>query len=226
MGLKEAWGNVVKHKVVITSAALFQMVVAGLETYCIQHPHKQDIGVECFGRIWGQYQAGKKRSKFQVTSMTIDTSAKMHQNWALPRDDTEALKRAIGEVFRDELIYLGDFHTHPYTAQEVRSAKQIRKQTLYQFSDDDKERSLSCEPIEDTTLTLSIVLTLFRQQRENTARDDRIDDNTFEFSLGNIKCWLHAQVYNVDTGQAEETELRSDFLESFANIATPFYLTP
>lgn len=214
-----------KHKVVIKDDALFQMVTAGLEAYCIRHPGKRSTGIECFGRLWGSYTENARSSSLIVKSMTVDTSARMNNGWTENNQDTQALKMQVAELFAHRFQYLGDFHTHPYQQNEKNSrltAQELRKQELFRFSDGDVENSLLSLPIEGSDRMLSIVLTLFRMSRVNTELDGRIDENTLEFSVGNVKCWLRAQVYNVSGQVAERTVLEADHAEWFGLMSSDF----
>lgn len=211
-----------KHKVVISDDALFQMITAGLEAYCVKHPHKRETGIECIGQLWGHYTRTSRTSKFLIKSLTIDTSARMNRSWVQDDNETLDLKMKVAQLFQDSFIWLGDFHSHPYVESEISNAQMLRRGRNHNFSEADVARSWQSTPVEDTSLMLSLVMTFYRMQRTNIEKDGRIDDNTFEFSIGNVKCWLHAQVYNVEEKTAEETVVETDFLESFSNICSDF----
>jgi len=211
-----------KHQVAIADDALFQMITAGLEAYCIKHPYKRETGIECMGQLWGKYTRTARTSKLLVTGLTIDTSARMNRSWALDDDSTQDLKMTVAQLFEHRLTYLGDFHSHPYVESELSNAQMLRKGRNHDFSDADVVKSYSRIPIEETSLMVSVVMTFYRMKRVNIERDGRIDHNTLEFSIGNIKCWLHALVYNVEQQQPEATFLTADFLESFGHLSSDF----
>lgn len=211
-----------KHKVVISEDVLFQMITAGLEAYCVKHPNKREVGIECIGQLWGHYTRTSRTSKLLVKSLTIDTSARMNRGWVLDDAESLNLKMKVAELFEDHFTWLGDFHSHPYVESEISNAQLLRQGRNHNFSPADVSRSYQSLPIKDTSLMLSIVMTFYRMQRTNIAKDGRIDDNTFEFSIGNVKCWLHAQIYNVEQKTPEETLVETDFLESFSNICSDF----
>lgn len=211
-----------KHQVVISDDALFQMITAGLEAYCLRHPHKSMTAIECIGNLWGKYTRTPRTSKLLINSLTIDTSAKMNRGWVKDEEESGKLKKTVAQLFEHSLTWLGDFHTHPWVESELSNVQMLRKGRYYGFSATDIDNSYSSHPIEDTSLVLSLVMTFYRIKHTNIELDGHIDDNTWEFSIGNVKCWLHAQVYNVEEQVPEKTVLVSDFLESFGNIGSDF----
>lgn len=211
-----------KHQVVISDDALFQMITAGLEAYCIRHPHKSMTAIECIGNLWGKYTSTTRTSKLLINSLTIETSAKMNRGWVKDEEESSKLKKTVAQLFEDRLTWLGDFHTHPWVESELSNAQMLRKGRGHDFSPADIACSYNSQPIEGTSLMLSLVMTFYRMKRTNIERDGHINDNTWEFSIGNVKCWLHAQVYNVEEKVEEKTVLVADFLERFGNIGSDF----
>tara|TARA_Y100000780_G_C13682045_1_gene416404 strand:- start:2248 stop:2820 length:573 start_codon:yes stop_codon:yes gene_type:complete len=107
-------------------------------------------------------------------------------------------------MFGDDYSHLGTFHTHPWVLGEeideentVTSPSSVRRNKLYNFSDADH----FCECDHPTIavgkhqFSIALVMTIFAGKKADDRKDGSVDDSLIEFSLGNVKIWLKAQVY-------------------------------
>ncbi|MNG95821.1 hypothetical protein D3C85_683230 [compost metagenome] len=74
---------------------------------------------------------------------------------------------------------------------------------------------------------VELLLTIKQNQRENTKRDGALDDqkNVFEFSVGNCKCFIRAQVFSLNENNKlnyEETILEEEFFKNFEHLFADF----
>jgi hypothetical protein len=113
----------IKQIVSLSDAAFFTIVTSALEAYSICHQDDSEddhVPLETYGR---GYQATTKRkeSLLHVVLADSDTSAKCKSDEASPADDAFDLKADFADSFFPELEYLGDFHSHPYDVNEVKT---------------------------------------------------------------------------------------------------------
>jgi hypothetical protein len=71
---------------------------------------------------------------------------------------------------------------------------------------------------------LEVVLAIAEMKQKNISLDGRKAPNLFEFSVGNCKCFLHAQVFskNGTQLQRDDTELLCSFLEQNGHLEANF----
>jgi len=72
---------------------------------------------------------------------------------------------------------------------------------------------------------LEVLLTIKHLDKSNTVNDGRSHPNLFEFSVGNCKCFLRAQVFSKDNNNAllyENTVLKCDYLDKNSHLEAEF----
>ncbi len=116
-------------------------------------------------------------------------------------------------------------HSHPYLAHEM-AIEEVRKRG-FNFSKGDLE--VFSDAIDEYEVGkgyhLEVLLTIKEMERANTVTDGRTHDNVFEFSVGNCKCFLRAQVLSKNENkelQYDDTELVCDYLESNSHLDAEF----
>ncbi len=191
------------HSVNISKEALFDMILAGLEAYSIKHDGQDIVAVETFAHMWGRTN---KTFPFKcyVDHLTPETSAKRTRGSVEASHVSLQLKQDIAEVFGKGFEYIGTMHSHPYLKVEEEEgivyeydAKSIRKHKLYQCSKGDHktEFTSSTVTVGKREYSVAVILTVHAMDRARDELDGAIDEQVFEFSLGNLKMWLFAQVF-------------------------------
>ena len=213
-----------KHTVEVTQLALTQMLLNGFEAFVIKHGNNKRSGIEFHASVYGDVELNDEEDECRsiVKFVSVDTSAKMASGYVETKDEAEDLKEQLAEqmgVYR-----LGNMHSHPYLLTEM-TLDEVRKRGCV-FSKGDRACFLEqLERYDEGAYILEFVLTIKQLEKQNSARDGRIDDNLFEFSVGNCKCFLRAQAFTKDETGAlveESTKLVCEYLEDFSHLNADF----
>lgn len=192
-----------KANVVISDSAFFELLMSGLEAYAV--PHGNNHSVETYAHIWGEIS--KPRSMmFSVDHVSVDTSATRNREYVSSLLSSYELKSDISKIFRHGYSHLGSFHTHPWVCGElmdpedpksaVLKPEDIRKNDLYCMSKDDYLAEFGrYTEFSGSAYSVSLIMTIFSMQIANSRKYESASENRFEFSLGNIKIWINAQVF-------------------------------
>ena len=181
----------------ISKSAFFEMVMAAFEAYAVKHHGKHIVSLETHAQLWGKVNKTLP-FKCSVEHFSIDSSAKQERDEVTPEPLSLIIKKDIAQAFGDGFSHLGTYHTHPYLRKtEDETTQYIRREKLYDFSPSDH----FCE-IDEPTITvgkklysIAHVMTIYAAEKADDRKDGPIDANLIEFSLGNVKLWLKAQVY-------------------------------
>lgn len=187
-------GYVVK----ITESAFIDMCLSALEAYCVQHKRKQKGALETYGLVWG-HEASMQNGKtlYTVQKVSIDTSAKRTSDSTTPKSESLYLKCGFIASYFPDMEFLGDFHTHPYTAEEATS-KDVRKEKFYEFSVEDVERFNTNGDFKDFGYRVGLVMAIayVKRKSQNIGRLAKWcnDASAAEFRFSNYRIWLQAYV--------------------------------
>jgi hypothetical protein len=194
--------------VIVSKSALFEMVMAAFEAYAIKHDGKKIVSLETHAQLWGKTNKTHP-FKCSIEHFSVDSSSKQERGCVTPEPLSLEIKKDIAQAFGEGYSHLGTFHTHPWLRGEVcgkdsagkkikvESTNDIRKYDLFNFSNGDH----NCEVDEPTIwvgekkYSVALVMTIHAAKKADNTKDGGIDDNPVEFSLGNVKLWLKAQVY-------------------------------
>lgn len=206
-----------RHFVHLSKATLTQLLLNGFEAFAVKHKGQKRIGIEMWGSLYGRTE--KKRGEMlhhYIEFISVDTSAKMKPGSVTPHPLTQLLKESLAADVGFDL--LGGVHTHPYL-QENSTLQEVRKYGC-DFSDADKNLFTShlLDQQGERTFLVQLLFTIRKSQRRNTVRDGRIARNLFEFSVGNSKCFLRAQVFALDEADnliEVSTTITSDYLSGY-----------
>ncbi len=225
-----------KHYVEVSDQALVQIVMNSLEAFVVLHKGRKRSGIEMHGVLVGykdEHEEDTQTSKqYKIDFFSPDTSAVMMPDHCIPQAESESLKNEVARCFSDFEV-IGAFHTHPYLYTEIKQDDKLdfmRKEGCH-FSDEDMDfftAKLLNNSQEDENYQLEGVLAVFNSKKYNDKRDGRLEDedNVFEFSVGNLKCFLRMQVFSLDEEgaiQEEETILKCSCLEKFKYIGKSFF---
>lgn len=187
----------------IGDSALCTLLLEGLEAYAIKHDQKKFVAIETHAQLWGR--ANKKlQFKCRIEHASVDSSAIKKRGEVSPNPLALELKQDVAAMFGDKYQHLGTFHTHPWLKGEelvddkrVLNARSIRENDLFDFSPEDYQCEID-EPtvhVNSKQFSIALVITIFAAQKADDRLDGALSSNLYEFSLGNIKVWLKAQVY-------------------------------
>lgn len=184
-------------KIKLTNNAFFVLLLEGLEAYAIKHHGKRNVAIETHAQLWG---SSNKRLPFncEVQHISVDSSANKQRGSVTPNPISLELKKDVARMFGEGYAHLGSFHTHPYTIDEgIESPSEIRTNAFYNFSSGDHYCECENSTIEvgSRKFSIALVMTIFAGKKADDRKDGAIDNSLFEFSLGNVKLWLKAQVY-------------------------------
>lgn len=192
----------------VSKSALFEMVMAAFEAYAVKHDGKSFVSIETHAELWGKINKTHP-FKCSIEHVSVDTSAKQEQGSVTTKPLSLEIKKDIAQAFGEGYSHIGSFHTHPWLRGEVcgtdfygkkirvENTNAIRKHELFNFSNGDH----FCEA-EEPTITVgkkkysvALVMTIHAAEKADDRKDGAIGLSLIEFSLGNVKLWLKAQVY-------------------------------
>jgi len=187
----------------MNKSALFELVMAAMEAYAIKHDGKKEVAVETIAHLWGTVNKNAP-FKCKIEHVSVETSAERKRGSVWGNPESLKIKKDIASAFGDGYGYIGSFHTHPWLKNEslggalkVEGPDSIRKYKLFRFSDGDHRCEVARPEITvgKKQYSIALVMTVFSMDRVNDQKDGRLEKKLFEFSLGNIKFWLKAQVF-------------------------------
>jgi len=154
----------------------------------------------------------------------------MMPGYCMPQAESESLKNEVARCF-SKLEVIGALHTHPYLNTEIKQDDKLdfMRKTGCHFSGEDIDcftDKLQNNSKEDENYRLEGVLAVYNSKKYNDQRDGFLEENIFEFSVGNLKCFLKMQVFSLDEEgaiQEEETILKCSCLEKFKYIGKSFF---
>lgn len=187
----------------VSKSALFEMVMAAFEAYAVKHDGKKIVSLETHAQLWGKTNKTHP-FKCSVEHFSIDSSSKQERGSVTPEPLSLEIKKDIAQAFGEGYSHLGTFHTHPWLRGEklgkdlkIENTQTLRKYELFDFSDSDHfcETDESTITVGNKRYSVALVMTIYAAEKADDRRDGPIDTNLVEFSLGNVKLWLKAQVY-------------------------------
>lgn len=212
-----------KHVVEISKSALTQMLLSGFEAFIIKHGERKRSGIEFHASLFGDIHLKKNIWTHKIEFISPATSAKMSSGSVWCSEEVSDLKEHISEQLG--YYYLGTMHSHPYLRHEM-DLDEVRNNGC-DFSASD----LNCFSHEIDRYEsgqgyhLEVLLTIKHMYREVKKTDGRKAVNVFEFSVGNCKCFLKAQVFSKDEDGIlvwDETELVCEFLDLGLHLDAEF----
>lgn len=187
----------------VSKSALFEMVMAAFEAYAVKHDGKKIVSLETHAQLWGKVNKTHP-FKCSIEHFSVDSSAKQERDGVTPSSLSLEIKKDIAQAFGEGYSHLGTFNTHPWLLGEklgkdleIKNTQTIRKYKLFDFSADDH----LCEVDEPTIIvgnnkySVALVLTIYSAKKADDRKDSLRNENPIELSLGNVKLWLNAQVY-------------------------------
>ncbi|MBB1398080.1 hypothetical protein [Pseudoalteromonas sp. SG44-8] len=192
----------------VNKSALFEMVLAAFEAYAVKHQEQKSVSIETFAHLWGTINKSHP-FKCTIEHVSVETSANRDSGSVSPVMSSLEIKKDVAQAFGFGYSYIGSFHTHPWLRDEVygedfygeklrlNNTNTIRKRKFYNFSDSDHIAEVDNPEIRiaNKNYSVALVLTIHAAEKADDRKDGRIDSSLVEFSLGNVKMWLKAQVF-------------------------------
>lgn len=204
-----------KNIVELSDEALMQIVLNGLEAFIVQHHHVKRSGIEMHGHLLGDFTQTTRNRKIQVTHFSCDTSATMMPAYVSWKNESDHLKRSLVEGFG--LCYLGQIHSHPYLNSDWPTVADARRIGA-EFSDTDIETGQATlqeyHARYGDEWHLEMVPTFYHMQ--NAIFVKYYDEFKPEFSIGNVRCFLRADIYELLDREMtrNSAKIHSDFIET------------
>lgn len=190
-------------RIELTKSAIFELISAAIEAYVYRHDYSRTIAVETFAYLFGTV---KKRLPLRCTveHVSVETSAKKRRGSVRVKNNSYTLKRELAHLFGPGFDFIGSMHSHPWVPGEVYQGKpltspdDIRKHQLYLLSDADHRCEIGRHfSVGKRNFSLAMTVTLFAMKRANDRADHiySVDDNLYEFTIGNLKFWFYMQAF-------------------------------
>lgn len=214
-----------EHIVEISKNALTQMILNGFEAFVIKHGNEKRSGIEFHASLYGDIQLLNDDRGYRhiIDFISADTSAEMSSGYVAPKKEAGALKEDLS--YQLGFYQLGKMHSHPYLAHEM-DIEEVRKRGFnFSAGDLDYFSEAIDEYEEGVGYHLEVLLTIKQMERANHVTDGRREKNVFEFSVGNCKCFLRAQVLSKDENfelKLDDTELVCEYLEKNGHLEAEF----
>ena len=217
-----------RHYVEISNQALLQIIMSSVEAFVVVHEGRKRSGIEMHGHFFGNTEKTASTTRHRVELFSADTATIMRSGHCIPDAESRNIKSEIAKCFF-EYELLGDIHTHPYLNHEFgkpESGKidqlKYMREVGNDFSTGDLEGFKSRLISSQSDYLIEGVFALIPRPRQSFEGDQRRDKQIFEFSLGNVKCFLRMQVFSLDANQnllLEPTIVKCNYLEKFDNIS-------
>ncbi|MEZ9141694.1 MULTISPECIES: hypothetical protein [unclassified Shewanella] len=182
-------------KIEVSKSVLFEMLMATYEAYAVKHDGKYIVALETYGTLWGSLK-GRTGFNCKLEHFSVSSSARRKRGSVETMPMSHQINDDIASVFGNGYQYLGSFHSHPYIKSEFATANLLRKNRCFDFSlgDYESEFGESFE-VNGKLYSLALVMTIFAMEKVDINKDFKVEDNLYEFSMGNVKLWLKAQVF-------------------------------
>jgi hypothetical protein len=165
----------------LSEQAFFTIVTSALEAYRVDHSELSDgaaIRLETFGHLWGyENQASDGVAVYRVVLADVSTAAFMANDCVRPKELAKQLKAQFVDTFFPELMFIGDFHSHPYSLEEdeVKTELDLERKQLYR---------------------IGLVATVYERERKISRSSTYVDvQSCIRFQYENLTVWIKAYVW-------------------------------
>ena len=185
----------------VSDEALDAMLLAATEAYCfgVGRRTKGEPRVEVDGYLWGFHRDDPDANYtwIQVERFAPSMSSRRSPDWVEPNEESAKLMHAIMTRRTPQLAFVGEVHTHPYD-----SLSQVLEINGWEFSKMDREAtSETVWQLCGEHSPLWIVIAIAPLQRVQGSEGPRnLDEqmNVWQFDVGEMRFWLHAEVAERD----------------------------
>ncbi len=194
------------YRVRISDAALNQIVVSGVEAYCLRGVKSSRTGVEILGYLWGTQRRSGEATLIHIDLATTSVVAKGTNTAVRAHKDSAVLMADVLDRWAPHLNLVGDFHTHPFCDLD-----EVNGVGGFQFSDEDRAAFLEDDDIWGAALEsgqhpIMLVLTICRMKRVRDTYGAMVRNQISQFDLGHLRFWLNGAVGYIDRKKRRLTE--------------------
>jgi proteasome lid subunit RPN8/RPN11 len=180
-----------EYLVNVSEAAFQSMVIATIESFLVPgragKAGRLTRQRETFGLLWGyQTSTASKAKCFNVEVATVDANAERARSSVIPSKALETVNRALPTHWPN-LKFLGDFHSHPWTAHEAWPQRPY-------LSDADRESIEDNESYARLDFRVALLLNVRKLEKKGWKTPVFVHDNTLEFRLNDLRMSLSAWV--------------------------------
>jgi hypothetical protein len=181
-----------KYVVRVSENALISLVLSSLEAYSVKKKDIKEKGrpksrIEVYGSLFGHEVVMKNKDiLYHIEMAHTDTTAEQRRSSVDENKEAISLKADVITSFWPHLVYLGDFHSHPF-----KSTKEVSDSKLYFMSDDDRGW-LNNSFWKQKGYRVGLVVTIAAMEKAGTKGTARVANNCVEATLGNYRMWLAA----------------------------------
>ena len=181
-----------RYVVRISENALISLVLSSLEAYSVKKKDIKEKGrpksrIEVYGSLFGHEILMKNREiLYQVEMAHTDTTAEQRRSSVDENKEAISLKADVITSFWPHLIYLGDFHSHPF-----KTTQEVRKDKKYFMSEDDREW-LNNNFWKQKGYRVGLVMTIAAMGKAGSKASGWVATNCVQATLGNYRMWLSA----------------------------------
>jgi hypothetical protein len=181
-----------KYIVRVSENALISLVLSSLEAYSVKKKDIKEKGrpksrIEVYGSLFGHEIAMKDKAiLYHIEMAHTDTTAEQRRSSVDENKEAISLKADVITSFWPHLIYLGDFHSHPF-----RNTKEVLDSKMYFMSEDDRQW-LNNSFWKQKKYRVGLVVTIAAMEKAGTKSCDWVASNCVESTLGNYRMWLAA----------------------------------
>jgi hypothetical protein len=199
----------------LSDSAFFTIVTSALEAYSVCHPatpEDEHVPVETYGNLWGyQVQTKRKESLLHVVLADSDVSAAREPKCVTPADGAFTLKSDFADQFFPELEYLGDFHSHPWHVDEIKTELELQREKLYEQSPDDHKHAKSSHEY-GRPYRLQIIATVFERPDMVSRKSGHLKDDLscirFQYDMKTV--WIKAYAYQINSDNNTSRKVNKD----------------
>lgn len=194
-----------RYVVRVSENALISLVLSSLEAYSVKKKDIKEKGrpksrIEVYGSLFGHEVIMKnKEILYQVEMAHTDTTAEQRRSSVDENKEAISLKADVITSFWPHLIYLGDFHSHPF-----KNTKEVRNNKMYFMSQDDREW-LKDNFWKQKGYRVGLIMTLAAMEKAGRKANDWVATNCVEATLGNYRMWLSAYCAYSQKGEYQYT---------------------
>lgn len=211
-----------RHYVNINDQVFSQLLLSSFDAFVVGQPGKKKSGLEVYASLYGVTEFTLTTMHHRIDYISTDTSANMGRNSVAFDLNTQALKEHLAEAIGSKC--LGNMHSHPYIKGEI-TLDQTRA-----YGQDFSQNDLDCtkEALKSgRDYQLEVIITIHLMDKLNNRKDGHLENkvNVFEFTVGNCKCFIRAQVFSLNDSDElvyEKTILKCEYIQKFKHYFANF----
>ena len=189
--------NSKKYVVRVSENALITLILSSLEAYSVKKKDIKEKGrpksrIEIYGSLFGHKTIMKNNEIiYHVEMAHTDTTAEQRRSSVDENREALSLKSDVISSFWPHMIFLGDFHSHPF-----KNIRDVVESKRYFLSEGDREW-LNDPFWKQKDYRVGLVMTIAAMEKAGTKGCDWVANNCIETTMGNYRMWLAAYcVYN------------------------------